>query len=172
MARLLQDLWDAAIGSAQKSVSEQAVARESVLAEREAAVETRERVLANEQQTMAAHYAVLQEALTHAQAQVVAADERATRLDTAADEREKMLRHARERSSVLENEVKQLREKSEAASNAARVERTKLEERYGGPTPFQWTGNTSPIFVSLCSWVTSIFILTSLPKRGLPAFSG
>lgn len=137
VARALQGLWNEALDSAQESLGEIVSTREQSIAMRESALEAREQELIEKEQAATARAAALHDNLNLARDQLLAANQRAERLERSLEGRDIECKRLQARIDVLETDSTDLRSKLDAAATAHYVERTTLEERHAA-TEARW----------------------------------
>jgi chromosome segregation ATPase len=137
VALALQKLWNEALDSAHEALGEKVSTRERSLVEREEALGVREQQFLEQEQAAIARAAAQEESLALAREQLLAANQRADRLEASLTGRETECERQRVRIDALETDAAQLRQKSEAAAAAHQAERTKLDERHAA-TEGRW----------------------------------
>ncbi len=133
----LQKLWNVALDSAHELLGEKVSTREQSLAAREATVAAHQQKLLEQEQATAARAAALEESLGLARDQLLAANQRADRLEASLQGREVECERLQKRAEVLDADARELRHKLEALTTSHRAERTKLEERHAA-TDARW----------------------------------
>jgi chromosome segregation ATPase len=130
VAHSLQRLWNEALEAAHETLQGTLLEREQVILEREQSLESQTRHLDELEQVAATRAVALQESLTLAREQLLAANSRAEHLEGALQERHVETARLRIRIEVLEASSTDLRGKLDAVTSAHQAERIKLEERY------------------------------------------
>lgn len=125
VANALQSLWNVAIDSAHAALNGRAVARETALAEREAALEGRESQIAEQERLSMVRSVALEDSLTLAREQLTATQQRADRLEVALQAREAECDRGRQRVDVVEQELREVRVRFDATAAAYQAERKK-----------------------------------------------
>jgi hypothetical protein len=129
-AQALLTLWNEALEGAQDTLRGSIGARESEVAAREEALSAAAAELSERETALAARAAGLEESMALAKDQLLAANQRAERLEAALAEREAESIRLRTRMESAEVETQTLRGKLDAALAVTQAERLKLEERY------------------------------------------
>lgn len=130
VALTLQKLWNQALDGAHEALHETIALKDQAAIEREAALTAREQQLLEQEQATVARAAAQEESLAMAREQLLAANQRADRLEASLQGRDAECERLRTRTEVLEAETVDLRGKRDAAAAAHQAERTHLDERY------------------------------------------
>jgi chromosome segregation ATPase len=130
VAQALQRLWNQALDSAHEALGETVSTRERSLAERESALDTHTQKILEQEQVTVARATALEESVALARDQLLAANQRADRLETSLQAREAECARLQTRIDDLEAAAVHLRTKLDAAAAVHHAERTKLEERH------------------------------------------
>jgi chromosome segregation ATPase len=130
VAHTLQQLWSEALDGAQTALRNTLSQREQTLAQLEQALQTRARELAEGERTSAARAAALEESLTIAREQLLAANQRAQSLEGGVQEWDRECQRLRARVDILETSGSDVRAKLDAAIAAHQAERAQLQDRY------------------------------------------
>lgn len=128
-ANALLTLWNEALEGAQDTLRVTISARQSEVAAREQAISTAAAALTERETALAARAALLEESITLAKEQLLAANQRAERLEAALADRDSETTRLRARIESAEALAESFREKQDAAVASHRAERLKLEER-------------------------------------------
>ncbi len=128
-AQALLTLWNEALEGAQDTLRGSITARESEVAAREQALSAAATELSERESALAARAAGLQESIGLAKDQLLAANQRAERLEASLADRDAESIRLRSRMESAEAQAETLRGKLDAANAAHQAERTKLEER-------------------------------------------
>jgi hypothetical protein len=130
VALALQKLWNEALDAAHETLGEKISTRERSLAEREEALTAHEQRFLEQEQAATARSNAQDESLALAREQLLAANQRADRLELSLQAREAETARLRTRTDSLEADAAHLRDKLEVAATAYQAERAKLEERH------------------------------------------
>jgi hypothetical protein len=130
VSQTLLHLWSHALDGARSVLQATLADQEQALIEREAVVETTARELTERERAAAVRNAALEESLTLAREQLVAANQRAQALEANAQEREAECARLRAQIQTLETACAKTRDKLEAAAAAHQAERAQIQERH------------------------------------------
>lgn len=130
VAQSLQRLWTEALAGAQSLLQTALTEREGALEAREAALQRGATQLNEREQRVESRSGALEESLALAREQLLAANERAEKLERRVDERDAECDRLRARIETLETSAAQLRSQLDTAAAAHRVERVDLQERH------------------------------------------
>lgn len=128
-AQALLTLWNEALEGAQDTLRGSIAARESEVAAREQALGTVATELTERETALAARAAGLEESIALAKDQLLAANQRAERLEEALADRDTESARLRSRTESAEAQAETLRGKLDTAIAAHQAERAKLEAR-------------------------------------------
>jgi predicted nucleic acid-binding Zn-ribbon protein len=129
-AQALLTLWNEALEGAQDTLRGSIGAREGEVAAREDALSAAAAELCKRETALAARAAGLEESMALAKEQLLAANQRAERLEAAFAERDAESIRLRSRMDSAEAEIQALRGKHEATLAFTQAERSRLEERH------------------------------------------
>jgi predicted nucleic acid-binding Zn-ribbon protein len=129
-AQALLTLWNEALAGAQDTLRGSIGARESEVATREQALGVAAAALTMRETALAARAAGLEESITLAKDQLLAANQRAERLEAALADRDSETIRLRARIESAEALAESFREKHDAVLAAHETERLRLEERH------------------------------------------
>lgn len=130
VAQALRTLWNEALEGAHEALQETLAEREHALEARDRALQSRAQQIEEQQQATAARATVLEESLGLAREQLIAANQRAERLEAHVQERDIECSRFRTRIEEFESLAAELRTQLEAARAAHQVDRTRLEQQH------------------------------------------
>ncbi len=130
VAQTLQHLWNEALEEAHQALHDTLAERERTSAQRELALQMRERELGEREHAATARATALEQSLSFAREQLTAANQRAERLESALQQRDTEVGRLQTRIEDLEHTLADFRTKLETAETEHQAERTRLEERH------------------------------------------